>query len=269
MTCSASLGMYDMPWLQAANDALWAGLAARLRAASVVSVPEALDRTRPLAKIWHDPTLLFAQTCGYPLVTELRDVVTPIAAPVYCWPGCVGATHCSVIIVPTASSFEALSDLRGRRAAINGRDSNSGMNLLRHAVAPLADDGRFFGEVVITGSHLGSLNHVARGKADVAAIDCVTFGLVERHRPELVNGVRVICETAKSPALPFVTRASASAEEIAMLLSALRETVADPQLAAAVEALGLKGVEPVRLNDYAVVQGYEREAIAVGYQVLR
>ncbi|MCE7030124.1 phosphate/phosphite/phosphonate ABC transporter substrate-binding protein [Jiella avicenniae] len=269
MTRIASLGMYDMPWLHAANDAVWAGLAARLRDAGMADVPETLDRTQPLAEIWHDPALLFAQTCGYPLVTALKDVVTPIAAPVYSVPGCAGASHCSVIVVATGSSFETLADLRGRRAAINGRDSNSGMNLFRHAVVPLARGGRFFGEVVITGGHLASLDHVATGKAEVAAIDCVTFGLVRRHRPELVEGVRVIGETAKSPALPFVTRGSASRDEIGMLFSVLRETIADPDLASAVEALGLSGVASVSVGDYAVVLGSEREAVAAGYPILR
>ena len=264
----ASLGMYDMPWLGTANDALWAHIAMGLRAAGMSDVPETLDRAGSLTTVWRDPALLFAQTCGYPLMTALQGVVTPFAAPVYSWPGCTGATHCSVIVVPAGSSFEALRDLRGARVAMNGPDSNSGMNLLRHAVAPLAEEGRFFGPVVATGSHLASLDHVARGAADVAAIDCVTFGLVRWHRPELVDGVRAIGETAKSPALPFVTAAGASAEEIAMLLAALKEAIADQELVGAVEALGLAGVEPVSMNDYAVVLGYEQEAIAAGYPVL-
>ena len=269
MTRIASLGMYDMPWLHAANDALWAGVASRLRAAGMEDVPEALDRTRPLPDIWRDPALLFAQTCGYPLMTVLAGIVEPVAAPAFAFPGCEGATHCSVIVVAAGSPHEALAELRGRRAAMNGRDSNSGMNLLRHAVAPFSENGRFFGEVIETGSHLASLDHVARGQANVAAIDCVTFGLVRHHRPELVVGVRVIARTANSPSLPFVTRAGASAEEIAALRGALAAAIADPDLAEAVTALGLTGVEPVRSQDYAVALGYEREAGDAGYPVLR
>ncbi|MEX6506711.1 phosphate/phosphite/phosphonate ABC transporter substrate-binding protein [Jiella sp. M17.18] len=268
MTRTASLGMYDMPWLHSANDALWTGIAARLRAAGLSGVPETLDRDRPLGEIWRDPALRLAQTCGYPLMTQLADIVAPVAAPVYRWPGCSGAAHCSVVVVAVGSHYEALGDLRGGRAAMNGRDSNSGMNLLRHAVAPLATDGRFFGAVVETGSHLASLDHVAWGQADVAAVDCVTFGLARRHRPDLTAGVRVLAETAKSPSLPFVTRASASAEEIALLRRALAEAIADPELAAATEALGLAGVEPVTAEDYEIVLAYERQAEAAGYPAL-
>ena len=257
-----------MPWLAWANDALWSGIAARLRDAGLDDVPDTLDRSRSLAEIWRDPALLLAQTCGYPLMTALAGIVMPVAAPVYSWPGCNGFRHCSVIVVPAASAVLTLADLRGTRAAVNGPDSNSGMNLLRHAIAPMAREGRFFGEVVTTGSHLASLDHVARGKADVAAIDCVTFGLVKRHDPELVASVRVIAETAKSPALPFVTRATASARDITILREALVGAIADPGLAEAVEALGLTGIQSATRDDYAVVLDYERSAIAAGYPEL-
>ena len=36
-----------------------------------------------------------------------------------------------------------LADLKGRRCAVNQIDSNSGMNLLRAAIAPLADGTAF------------------------------------------------------------------------------------------------------------------------------
>lgn len=269
MSRIASIAMYDMPRVRWANDALWAGVAARLRAAGMAGVPETLDRSLPLAEIWRDPALLLAQTCGYPLMTALSGTVRPLAAPVYRWPGCEGTTHRSLIIVAEASSFRALADLRGGRAAVNGVDSNSGMNLFRHALAPLAKDGRFFREVTVTGSHLASLDLVARGEAEVAAIDCVTFGLAARHRPELVVGVRVIGATATSPSLPFVTRADASDEEIAVLSAALAGAIADPALGEAVAALGLTSVEPAHVDDYAVVLGYEQEAAEAGYPVLR
>ncbi|ORE90464.1 PhnD/SsuA/transferrin family substrate-binding protein [Aurantimonas sp. 22II-16-19i] len=269
MSRIASLAMYDMPWLVGANDALWAAIARRLRASGLEDGPARLERQRALMEVWRDPDLLLAQTCGYPLMTALAGQVTPIAAPIYAWPGCSGARHCSLIVVAQGAPFETLADLRGRRVAMNGADSNSGMNLLRHAVAGLAEGGRFFGKVVVTGSHLASLDHVGRGEADVAAIDCVSFGLAARHRPALVAGLRVIGETATSPALPFVTRAGASTQEVAALRRALAGAIADPDAAEAVAALGLIGIEPVETSDYAVVLDYEREAVAAGYPTLR
>jgi ABC-type phosphate/phosphonate transport system substrate-binding protein len=264
----ASLGMYDMDWVRGANDALWAGVAARLRAAGVDGVPERLDRDRSMTEIWHDSDLLLGQTCGYPLMTALRDVVQVVAAPVYDFAGCVGATHRSVLVVPAASPFRTLEDLRGGRVAINSADSNTGMNLLRLAVAPLAGAKPFFAAVTTTGAHLASIDLVARNGADLTAIDCVTFGLVARHRPDLVAGVRIIGETAPSPSLPFVARGSASPADMALLREALANALADPSLVEAKRALGLLRVEPATSADYEIVARYEREAAAMGYPVL-
>jgi ABC-type phosphate/phosphonate transport system substrate-binding protein len=264
----ASLGMYDAPFLTAANDTLWRAVATRLRAAGVEGVPDPLDRERPLRAIWHDPALLLGATCGYPLVTELGDAVTVVAAPVFDLPGCAGATHRSFIIVPTAAHVASLADLRGARVAINGRDSNTGMNLLRAAVAPLASGAPFFSEVIETGAHLASMAAVARGTADVAAVDCVTFGLAARHRPALVRAVKSIGATPPSPSLPFITRAGAAPDEVALLRRALAEAVASPEAAEAVAALRLRGIAPAEAADYAVLLRYARDAAAASYPEL-
>ncbi len=261
----ANLGMYDAPWVADANDAIWNAIAERLRAAGVGDVPPRLDRTRPLVEIWHDHDLLLAQTCGYPLVTMLRGVVTPIAAPIYGWRGCRGATHCSLVVVAEASPAARLSDLIGQRAAINGRGSNTGMNLLRRAIADIAGGGPIFTTVVETGSHLASIEAVRQGAADVAAIDAVTFALAAMHRPDLVAGVRVLAETPPSPTLPFVTRHDTAPALREALFVALREAIADPAVAPATAALGLVAVQPVSFEEYAVVARYADEAAALGY----
>ncbi|PFW69798.1 phosphate ABC transporter substrate-binding protein, partial [Bacillus sp. AFS075960] len=90
------------------------------------------------------------------------------------------------------------------RAACNGADSHSGMNAFRHAVAPHAHDGRFFGSVTSFGSHLNVLRALGAGEADCAAIDCVTFAYVRDALPALLNDVRVIDMTAPAPGLPFI-----------------------------------------------------------------
>lgn len=265
MSGLASLGMYDPPWLRAANDALWAALGRRLRAEGVREVPDRLERDRPLPAIWRDPRLLLGQTCGYPLVTALGEAVTVVGRPSYDLPGCRPGLHRSFVVVRADAPFRDLADLRGARAALNGRDSNTGMNLLRRALAPLARGGRFFGTVAETGAHLASLAAVAAGKADAAAVDCVTFGLAARHRPELTAGVRVLAETPDSPTLPFVTAGGAGAERVARLRRALAETIADPANAGPCAALGLVGFEPAERGDYAVLLGFEAEAAAADY----
>lgn len=267
----ASLGMYDLPWLQAANDRLWAAIRDRLRDAGLGGVPDRLDRNRPLDAIWHDPALLLGQTCGYPLRTRLDGVVRLVATPVYASPFTEGAFHRSAIVVTRGAPWRSLADLRGRVAAVNGFDSNTGMNLFRLAVAPLveaAGGGPFFGRVIETGAHLASLAAVADGSADVAAIDGVTFGLVQRHRPDLLDTIAVLTTTRMSPGLPFVTAATASDSQVAALQAALEAVIADPALAEVRHDLCLTGIERLDPAEYDRVMTYERMAEKAGYPII-
>ncbi len=264
MTRTASLGMYDFSWLAAEHDALWADLRSHLRAAGIADLPETLDRHRPLRAIWRDPALLLAQTCGYPLLTEFAGALRVVAAPVYDFPGCEGVLHRSFVVVRDTETVKSLAALRGRRCAVNGRDSNSGMNLLRALVAPLAGGRAFFSSVLETGAHLESLRAVCEGAADVAAIDCVTHGLAARHRPDLLEGTRILAQTAATPSLPFVTALGTPDAELAALRSVLAEIAGGPSAS----PLGWSGIEILDLAAYAPVTALEHEAQAAGYFVL-
>ena len=76
----AAVPMYDCPEIAAANDALWRRVRVGLQARGVEG-PERLTRGGDLAAMWLNPGLVFGQTCGYPLVTTLRDAVALGAAP--------------------------------------------------------------------------------------------------------------------------------------------------------------------------------------------
>jgi ABC-type phosphate/phosphonate transport system substrate-binding protein len=265
----ASLAMYrDPPEITEATRGLWAYLRGHLRAAGMADVPEALDEGLAHDAAWRDPRLLLAQTCGYPLMTRLQGQVRVVATPVYGHPGCAGALSGSFVIVRADAAASSIADLRGHVAAINDWASNTGMNLLRRTVAPHAVDGRFFARVTESGSHRASLVRVAQGEADVAAMDCVTFGNLARFAPEMVAGVRILAETAKTPGLPLITRAAANADEIARLRSALDDFAQDPAAAPLRDTLGLKGFAVLAESAYDAVLTLKREAAALGYPVL-
>jgi ABC-type phosphate/phosphonate transport system substrate-binding protein len=260
----AVLPMYDFPWTAEANDALWASMSVRLAEAGV-QAPAALARGGDLSSQWRDPDLIFGQTCGYPYVTGLRNAVTLIAAPEYAFPGCEGAAHRSFIIRRAGDPRSELSEYRGSTAALNGWDSNTGMNLFRAAVAPIAGRAPFFRAIAVTGSHEASLTAVAEDQADLASIDCVSFALIERGRPELVARVAVIAESPLSPSLPFIMSARLGAPTIEAVREALLAALADPNLAEARAALGLKGARPTSPAEYDRVIEIERDAAAAGY----
>jgi len=260
----AVLPMYDFPWTAEANDALWASMSAGLAEAGVQS-PAVLSRGGDLALQWRDSRLIFGQTCGYPYATGLRNAVTLIAAPEYAFPGCEGAAHRSFIVRRASDPRRELAGYRGSTAALNGWNSNTGMNLFRAAVAPIAGRAPFFRAIAVTGSHEASVTAVAEGRADLAAIDCVSFALIERGRPELVACVAVLAESPLSPGLPFIASAGLGAPTIAAVREALLAALADPNLAEARRTLGLKGARPTSPAEFDRVIEIERDAAAAGY----
>lgn len=264
----ASLGMYDFPWLRTATDRLWAAIRDRMWMNGADAVPETLERDRGLEDIWRDPKLILAQTCGFPLVTELRDSVRVVATPCYDFPCCDGPLYCSVIVVRAENRVGDIGGLRGISVAINGWNSQSGMNALRAMVAPVAGGGPFFDEIIVSGSHLGSLAMVREGKADVAAIDCVTHGLVAGGNPDLLRGTRVLCRTPLVPGLPLIASATAPDATLARLIAALEAAMADPDLADARAVLHLRGIARLGFADYAPILAQRDAAEALGYPAL-
>lgn len=246
-----SIAMYvTSPPLAHATAELWSFLRQYLSQAGLEDLPEKLDRTVPYDQAWLRPDLLLSQTCGYPFASSLRGRVRLVATPVYGHPGCDGPLMRSFIIVRKDSSLGSLEDLRDTTAAINSPDSNSGSNLFRAAVAPLARDGRFFGRIIETGSHGGSIAAVADGRADSAAIDCITYANIRRFDPGQIEGIRIIAETPKGPGLPFITSGDASDERVQLLRSALDAAIREPSLAITRATLGLVDFAVLSEADY-------------------
>jgi ABC-type phosphate/phosphonate transport system substrate-binding protein len=261
----ASLPMYDLPELHAATDALWQGLARAFRREGLADVPDALDRRPDFRQVLLSPDLLFTQTCGYPLTHALAGKVTLLATPCYAVDGCAAGDYCSLVLVAADNPAADIAALRGARCAINGTDSQSGYNALRALVAPLAEGGRFFGKVAVSGGHRASIGLVAAGQADVAAVDCVTHALLSRHRPAVLAGTRVLCRTAAAPNLPYVTRLGADADLLARLRGGLQRAMADPALTTVRDSLLLTDIAVLPLAAYDRIAAMETAAIAAGY----
>ncbi|MBR7959625.1 PhnD/SsuA/transferrin family substrate-binding protein [Burkholderia vietnamiensis] len=223
-----------------------------------------------LHALWRRNDLLLSQTCGYPYrILGLRDAVHLIATPAFDAPGCDGACYSSVLVVSAhvhAEGATTLAACRGLRAAFNGADSHSGMNALRHAVAPHASGGRFFGSVQSFGSHANVLRALADGDADCAAIDCVTFAYVRDALPEWLNGIRVIGATASAPGLPLIASKTLEESRVEALQDALDHAVAvDAQRAV---ELRLKGFARLLPSAYDAIERLARDAAAHGYREL-
>jgi ABC-type phosphate/phosphonate transport system substrate-binding protein len=162
----------------------------------------------------------------------------------------------------------ALGEFRGAVAALNAQDSNTGMNLFRATVAPIAGAAPFFRATLVTSSHEASLSAVADRGADLASIDCVSFALLNRGRPELIERVAVVAESPASPNLPFIASSSLPPSTITAVREALFAALDDPSLAETRDAVGLAGGRVLMQPDYERVLDFERAAIATGYPTL-
>lgn len=257
--------MYDLEPLRPATDALWAFLAGHLRAAGIVEVPDTLDRRWSHTDSWTHPRLLLGQACEYPLATRYRGSVRLVATPSYRAPGCTPGHYCSVVVVRRDDAATSLESLRGRTCAVNEPDSNSGMNLLRAALAPVAAGRCLFSAVITTGTHANSVEAVAGGLADVAAIDCVTFAHLSRWQPPLVARLKVLARTPTSPSLPFVTSRHTPEPTLAALRAALKAAILAPELAEVRERLLLSDVLVSPDEELTAVRALERDAATLGY----
>lgn len=199
--------MYDWPEAQARTDQFWRDVGAALAAAGV-EPPAALSRPEDLSAPWTDAGLLLGQTCGLPFVSGRCGTAEIVARASYGVPGTGHGTYSSALVCQ-AEDARALADFRGTRAAVNELGSQSGCNALKDAFleAGLADDTPLFAEVVMSGAHRASADLVAEGRADIAAIDAVSWALYAECAPERHSRLRVLDWTRPMPALPFITGA--------------------------------------------------------------
>ena len=261
----ASLPMYDLPEIRVRTDRLWAAIAEEMRGLGMPEVPDTLERPADHRDAWRPPGLLLSQSCGYPVATALRRAVRVVATPHYAATGCDGLRYRSAIVARASSRMTILDDLRGTVCAFSARDSQSGYNALRAAVAPVANGRPFFSATIGTGSHALSIDAVRRERADVCAVDCVTWALLSRYRPPSLSGLVVLAHTEPAPGLPFVTAGCCSDAAVETIRDALDRAFSRPDLAETRAALLLGGVSASSLETYEPLLEMERAAVALGY----
>lgn len=240
----ATLPMYDFPEIRDATDALWAAVVD----AHGPGLPPALAHgDTDVHVLWHDPAMAVSQACGWPLVDELDGVVRLIGAFAYDVPTGAGPRYRSHLVVRAGER----PDPATATAAVNSFASLSGWLSLVRAFPEL--DGCWPGDVVVTGAHVDSLATLQQGTADVAAIDAVTYALVERHRPHLLDGLERIGTGPLIPCTPLIANATATDEQLACLQRAFGMAV-DAPAPAHRHALSITAFHPLNVDDYEPVR---------------
>ncbi|MFZ1467534.1 MAG: PhnD/SsuA/transferrin family substrate-binding protein [Paracoccaceae bacterium] len=240
----ASLGMYDRAETAAANDRLWGLIRGGLRARGV-KAPDALTRGEGAYwPAWQSPDLVLSQTCGYPFRARLHDTVTLIGTPDYGVADCPPGHYHSVFVARTDGPND-LATLASQRLAYNEDLSQSGWvgpanHLLSLGLTPRP--------ALRSGGHRASALVVAEGRADLAAIDAVTWAMLQKWDPAVTN-LKVVDRTAPTPGLPLIAAKGADRDAtFAAVAEAMdRLHLADRAL------LGLRGLVFIPVADYLAV----------------
>jgi len=238
----ASLPMYDRPETAGANERFWALIRDGLRAGGIAA-PEALSRGGELFDHWLAPDLVLSQSCGYPYRTRLHGRVALVGAPDYGVEGCAPGYYCSRIVARADDPRRRLSEFEGARLAYNDPGSQSGWAALAAHAPALAR-----GPLVCTGGHAASARAVAEGRAELAALDAVSWALIARAEP-FAAGLRVVASTPPTPGLPLIAAQGADAAALFEAVAAAIATLSEDDRT----ALMLRGLVPIAAEAYLAV----------------
>jgi len=264
----ASLPMYNFPEIQPALDTFWKGLSKHMSREGINNLPHKLSHDKPVQNLWNDPQLFISQCCGYDVTGRYYNSLVPVAVPHFSAPGCSGSEYSSFILVKDNNPARDIMEMQDSVAVINGPESHSGMSAFRHLVASHSFKGAFFADIKISGSHIDSIDFIKRGLADVAPIDCVTYALLEKHRPQTVWGLRVLGRTFCAPAPPYVIRKADETQWSERFWNALSAAYEDPALRSARQSLFLKDIERITVDYYEKIRSFEEYAASLDYPVL-
>jgi ABC-type phosphate/phosphonate transport system substrate-binding protein len=241
----ASLGMYDFGAAMAANDRLWALIRTGLRGRGIAA-PDALVRGEAAYwDAWAAPDLLLSQACGYPFRARLHGRVTYVGTPDFGVEGCPSGHYRSVFVARADDPRRQLIEFGGARFAYNEALSQSGWAAPQTHLARL---GITLPPRLETGGHRLSAAAVAEGRADIAALDAVTFAIMQSE-DAVVARLKVVAMTDPTPGLPYITAAGRDPQPI---FDAVSEAFAalDPGDRA---TLRLKGLVRIPVSDYLAV----------------
>ncbi|SNY57331.1 ABC transporter, phosphonate, substrate-binding protein [Pseudooceanicola antarcticus] len=238
----ATFPMYLGPLTRAPLQELW-----HQTRAALGHGPQRLTQDAPdLFTLWESPDLLIGQTCGLPFRSRLKQRVGYVGTTDPALPDTPPGHYRSVIVVRRDDPARHLEELAGRPAAANEPLSQSGWAALADHFARA---GVPLGRLRFTGAHRASAQAVARGLADLAAIDMVTWNLMCSEGDSTAAQLRVLDRTRPTPAHPIITARARDPQPLARALSSALEGIRPDQA----RAFGITRLIPLSEAEYFAV----------------
>lgn len=241
----ASLPMYDRPETAAANDRLWASIRDGLHAEGMAAPDTLVRGAADLWPQWTSPDLVFSQTCGFPYRSRLHGKVTLIGTPDFGVEGCAPGYYRSVFVARVAGARQSLAEFDGARFAYNEDLSQSGWAAPQTHAASI---GIRLPPCLKTGGHRLSALAVLDGRADIAALDAVTWRMLRRWEPTM-EGLRVVGMTEPTPGLPYIAGPGRDAGRLFRIVAAAMAV----QMAEDRDATGIRALVAIPAERYLAV----------------
>ena len=147
-------------------------------------------------------------------------------------------TYNSLVIVPANSPARSLADLRQERFVFTDELSLSGRAYVVQQLRRLGDyPSRYFRSVRYTHSHDLSIESVASGMADGAAVDSLVYETIATQNPDRISQIRIIDRSPPLGITPVVAGPSLSTRDRIRLRQVLLSLEHDPAAAAAMQTI--------------------------------
>ncbi|WP_282127310.1 phosphate/phosphite/phosphonate ABC transporter substrate-binding protein [Roseobacter litoralis] len=239
----ASLPMYETPHTRAAHDIYWQAIRDTYGRG-----PKHLSRDLDPHDCWERHDLILSQTCGLPYRSGLHASVLLVGTPDYGVADCPPGYYRSHFIVRSSDERMQITDFAGARFARNDVRSQSGWAAAEQHLIDHKAGFSFATNCADTKAHRASAEAVSTGMADIAAIDAVTWALLERDT-DLTAALRVLISTAPTPGLPYIC---ARGQDPQALFGAISKSVAglEPHIRA---ALMIKNIVHIPASAYLAV----------------
>ncbi|MGI9371383.1 MAG: phosphate/phosphite/phosphonate ABC transporter substrate-binding protein [Hyphomicrobiales bacterium] len=196
----ANLMMYQRPELVDAHKRYWALIREQLAHIGIKS-PENLSQDAEEFMVWEHPQLVLSQTCGMPYRLWLHEKVQLVGTPDFAIEGCPPGYYRSPFMVRVGVERTKPEQFADAVFAYNQTFSQSGFAAPYNHLKPKGD---WFENLLHTGAHLESARAVAEGRADICALDAVSWRLMEKYEP-FAQGLRILEWTQPTPGLPYIT----------------------------------------------------------------
>lgn len=192
--------------------------------------------------------------CGLPYATLAESPSRPVellAAPILCGERYQHKPiYFSDVIVRQESPCTSFDDLRGCAWAYNQQESHSGWNIVVYSLLKSGQTPAFFGQLIATGSHQRSIDHVLDGLADATAIDSHVLDVFLAQNPTASADLRTIDMLGPSSIPPVVIARSVDQtlkRDIQEVFLTMHE---DPRAAVALRADAIERFVLIKDEDY-------------------